>query len=310
MVDIKTATSEVTATETDVLKNASIVEITQKPDQLENQKRKQSTIKKMRMTGSNQLEFEQERRFRRFSQEGIVGYATGRRKRAHASVQIKTIRRPMENAQFNSQTSATEPIAFKKWRDSEAYTLFHSFTISNKWNNPHNITGKTVADYFNGRPCCIEQCLKPLDPSLISMLGKILEKYDDQPEKPPYGSTISTYTGYEGSLPAPNLLHPPYVISVRVGGGGHKAQSEAIKLALSKCLLNWATNLTPYSKYAHEAGSATQEAYDSRTERPELVIELKSLLRKSGLLTCDSRVKERKKYGLRKARKAPQYSKR
>jgi small subunit ribosomal protein S9 len=34
------------------------------------------------------------------------------------------------------------------------------------------------------------------------------------------------------------------------------------------------------------------------------------LLKPSGFLTRDSRIKERKKYGLRKARKAPQYSKR
>jgi len=36
----------------------------------------------------------------------------------------------------------------------------------------------------------------------------------------------------------------------------------------------------------------------------------RSILKPCGLLTRDSRIKERKKYGLRKARKAPQYSKR
>jgi len=36
----------------------------------------------------------------------------------------------------------------------------------------------------------------------------------------------------------------------------------------------------------------------------------KSPLRKDGLLTRDPRVKERKKYGLKRARKAPQYTKR
>jgi small subunit ribosomal protein S9 len=38
--------------------------------------------------------------------------------------------------------------------------------------------------------------------------------------------------------------------------------------------------------------------------------ELKPPLRKAGLLTRDPRVKERKKYGLKRARKAPQYTKR
>jgi small subunit ribosomal protein S9 len=36
----------------------------------------------------------------------------------------------------------------------------------------------------------------------------------------------------------------------------------------------------------------------------------KPLLRRAGLLTRDPRVKERKKYGLKRARKAPQYTKR
>ena len=38
--------------------------------------------------------------------------------------------------------------------------------------------------------------------------------------------------------------------------------------------------------------------------------ELKPALKKAGFLTRDSRMKERKKYGLKKARKAPQFSKR
>jgi small subunit ribosomal protein S9 len=38
--------------------------------------------------------------------------------------------------------------------------------------------------------------------------------------------------------------------------------------------------------------------------------ELRTLLRKAGFLTRDSREKERKKVGLKRARKAPQYTKR
>jgi small subunit ribosomal protein S9 len=38
--------------------------------------------------------------------------------------------------------------------------------------------------------------------------------------------------------------------------------------------------------------------------------ELRPTLKKAGLLTRDAREKESKKYGLKKARKAPQYSKR
>lgn len=39
-------------------------------------------------------------------------------------------------------------------------------------------------------------------------------------------------------------------------------------------------------------------------------LETRSILKRNGLLTRDSRVKERRKYGLKKARKAPQFSKR
>jgi small subunit ribosomal protein S9 len=42
----------------------------------------------------------------------------------------------------------------------------------------------------------------------------------------------------------------------------------------------------------------------------DLNAEDRPTLKKAGFLTRDPRVKERKKYGLKKARKAPQYSKR
>ena len=70
-------------------------------------------------------------------------------------------------------------------------------------------------------------------------------------------------------------------ILVKVEGGGLVGQAEAIKLAVARavCLLN-----------------------------PES--EMKKALKDKGYLTQDARVKERRKYGLKKARKAPQYNKR
>ena len=67
---------------------------------------------------------------------------------------------------------------------------------------------------------------------------------------------------------------------VKVHGGGLVGQAEAIKLAIAKAI----TSLDEFS--------------------------FKNPLKKKGYLTQDSRVKERRKYGLRKARKAPQYNKR
>ena len=70
-----------------------------------------------------------------------------------------------------------------------------------------------------------------------------------------------------------------YDLDIKVEGGGSFGQAGAIRLAISKALI---------------------------AEIPDLRGELK----KAGYLTRDSRVKERKKVGLKKARKSPQFSKR
>ena len=68
-------------------------------------------------------------------------------------------------------------------------------------------------------------------------------------------------------------------IVVNVVGGGTSGQAGAIRHGLSRALLQ----------------------YDP---------ELRPVLKKAGFLTRDPRMKERKKYGLKAARRAPQFSKR
>ncbi len=68
-------------------------------------------------------------------------------------------------------------------------------------------------------------------------------------------------------------------VSVNVQGGGFAGQAGAVRHGITKALLEF---------------------------KPELRTELK----KAGFITRDARIKERKKYGLKKARKAPQFSKR
>jgi small subunit ribosomal protein S9 len=68
-------------------------------------------------------------------------------------------------------------------------------------------------------------------------------------------------------------------VSIKVSGGGLSSQVDAIKLAISKALLVSAPDLRP-------------------------------ILKKAGLVKRDPREKERKKYGLRSARKKEQFSKR
>ena len=74
-------------------------------------------------------------------------------------------------------------------------------------------------------------------------------------------------------------LENKFDIVVRVSGGGVSGQAGAIRHGLSRALLVYDENL-----------------------RPEL--------KKAGFLTRDPRMKERKKYGLKAARRAPQFSKR
>ena len=70
-----------------------------------------------------------------------------------------------------------------------------------------------------------------------------------------------------------------YDILAKIEGGGVSGQAGALRHSISKALV-------------------------------ELDPDLRPVLKKAGFLTRDAREKERRKYGLKKARKAPQYSKR
>ncbi len=74
-------------------------------------------------------------------------------------------------------------------------------------------------------------------------------------------------------------LRDRFTIRAKVQGGGVSAQADAIRHGIAWALV----------------------AYDE-TLKPEL--------RKHGFLTRDARIKESKKYGLKRARRAPQYTKR
>lgn len=74
-------------------------------------------------------------------------------------------------------------------------------------------------------------------------------------------------------------LENKYDISAHVSGGGHDGQIEAIRLGIAKALV-------------------------------ELNADLKSTLKRADMLSRDSREKERKKFGLKGARKQRQFTKR
>ena len=74
-------------------------------------------------------------------------------------------------------------------------------------------------------------------------------------------------------------------VEVVVKGGGFSGQTGAIRLGITRALL------------AYDADVASDSSY-------------RKVLKANGLVTRDPRIKERKKYGLKKARRAPQFSKR
>jgi small subunit ribosomal protein S9 len=74
-------------------------------------------------------------------------------------------------------------------------------------------------------------------------------------------------------------LAEAYDVDCTMDGGGITGQAGALRLGITRALI-------------------------------ELDPDLRAVLKKAGFLTRDSREKESKKYGLKKARKAPQYSKR
>ena len=105
------------------------------------------------------------------------------------------------------------------------------------------------------------------------------------------GAIVVNGTPYEERFPRPlhrqTIVRPlgltesmdKYSVVVKVAGGGVSGQSGAIAHGIARALVEADQNFKP-------------------------------VLRQNGLLTRDSRVKERKKAGLKRARKAPQYTKR
>ena len=92
-------------------------------------------------------------------------------------------------------------------------------------------------------------------------------------------SRIGDYDNAIAPLKAAGEDLSKFDISVIIKGGGVTGQTDAVKLGLARALVKW---------------------------NPDL----RSTMRRGGFLTRDARIKERKKPGLKRARKAPTYTKR
>jgi small subunit ribosomal protein S9 len=135
-----------------------------------------------------------------------------------------------------------------------------------------------------------------------------------------HNSDLNTITGdiHEAQEKTNSLITQLDTI-VKVKGGGLIGQADAIKLAVARalCHKNLVTEFTKI--YDDKSMAESGQTFDgqtfeiSKTEKGTIMDKTKELRKNfklKGFLTQDSRIKERRKYGLKKARKAPQYSKR
>ena len=107
------------------------------------------------------------------------------------------------------------------------------------------------------------------------------------------GKDVNEYLPFEElvmDLKQPLVLtktETQYDFEIVARGGGYSGQTGAIRLAIAKALLEADKNTDPTSETS-----------------------FRRILKTAGMITRDPRIKERKKYGLKKARRAPQFSKR
>lgn len=118
---------------------------------------------------------------------------------------------------------------------------------------------------------------------LVAGTGKITINGRDVREYLPYETLVMNLT-----QPL-NLTNTREIfdVIVEVKGGGFTGQTEAIRLGIARALME----------------------YDSTTPS-DSENSFRKVLKAAGFITRDSRIKERKKPGLKKARRAPQFSKR
>ena len=119
--------------------------------------------------------------------------------------------------------------------------------------------------------------------TLTGGTGNIIVNGVDVNEYMPYQTLVMDLT--QPLVLTDNLNR--FDINVVVTGGGFSGQTGAIRLGITRALLKFDANTdqTREDSYRH-------------------------ILKNAGFITRDPRVKERKKYGLKKARRAPQFSKR
>lgn len=119
--------------------------------------------------------------------------------------------------------------------------------------------------------------------TLVGGTGNIIVNGVDVHDYMPYETLVMDLT--QPLVLTDNLNR--FDIDVKISGGGFSGQTGAIRLGITRALL----------KFDENTDQTREDSY-------------RHILKNAGFITRDPRVKERKKYGLKKARRAPQFSKR
>ena len=119
--------------------------------------------------------------------------------------------------------------------------------------------------------------------SLVNGTGKITVNGKDVREYFPYETLVMDLSQ---PLELTNTVEI-FDVEAEVKGGGFRGQAGAIRLGITRALLDY-----------------------EKTTSKDSENSFRKTLKVAGMITRDARVKERKKYGLKKARRAPQFSKR
>jgi small subunit ribosomal protein S9 len=172
------------------------------------------------------------------------------------------------------------------------------------------INNKPAQEYLQNDTCSLISVKAPFDILLMSTSKKAQQN-----------SAINKDNGNLNSNATPLNIDT----IVKVKGGGLMGQSEAIRLGIARAICSLSANETSdltqngaisvdsLTQQNDGLTAATKEGLDG-SNATELEgsspLDVRKQLKDKGYLTQDSRVKERRKYGLKKARKASQYHKR
>ena len=140
--------------------------------------------------------------------------------------------------------------------------------------------------------------------------------------KAPFEFLLNSKSIDNGAINKDSLTELSIDTIVKVKGGGLMGQAEAIRLGIARALCLFASNPPKGTGTGKELGKGDNSNFLDQTlssspnedtglgETTIYSLDVRKQLKDKGYLTQDSRVKERRKYGLKKARKASQYHKR